>query len=55
MKDRFQGMIQTVWSGVDEFLAERDAAKKAKAMPTTGQWASFDSLFKRIDELAARN
>jgi hypothetical protein len=53
MKDRFQGMVQTVWSGVDEFLAERDAAKKAKTTPATGQWASFDSLFKRINEVAA--
>lgn len=53
MKDRFQGMVQTVWTDVDGFLKERDAAKQGKTPPQSGQWASFDSMFKRIDQLAA--
>ena len=52
-KDRFQGMVQTVWTDVDGFLKERDDAKKGAAVSGLSQWASFDSMFKRINELAA--
>ena len=52
-KDRFQGMVQTVWTDVDGFLKERDDAKKGAPVSGLSQWASFDSMFKRINELAA--
>ncbi|MBL7699661.1 MAG: family 20 glycosylhydrolase [Chitinophagaceae bacterium] len=53
MKDRFQGMVQTVWTDAETFLRERDAVKQGKTTTGLSQWASFDSMFKRIDELAS--
>lgn len=53
MKDRFQGMVQTVWSDAESFLKERDAAKDGKATTGLSQWASFDSMYKRIGEVAS--
>ena len=52
MKERFQGILQTVWSPAGRFLAEYEEAKSGKAMPEKSQWACFDSMYKRINEKA---
>jgi hypothetical protein len=46
MKDRFQGMMQTVWSGVNGFL-EKDYAGKGDP---TNSWNCFVALFDEINK-----
>jgi hypothetical protein len=53
MKDRFQGMVQTVWSDFGTFLKEAEAAKAGKKTDGLSSWACFDKMFARINELAA--
>ena len=53
MKDRFQGMVQTVWSGAADFLKEYEEAKAGKKITGFSQWACFDKMFERINELAS--
>lgn len=50
MRDRFQGMIQTVWSGAESFLKECQAAKEEKKAEGFSQWNSFDRMFEKINE-----
>lgn len=52
MKDRFQGMVQTVWSGAESFLKEWQDAKAGKKTTGFSQWQCFDKLYERINELA---
>lgn len=52
MKDRFQGMVQTVWSPASAFLQECEAAKSGKELPKLSQWACFDKMFQRVNEHA---
>jgi N-acetyl-beta-hexosaminidase len=52
MKDRFQGMVQTVWSDAASFIKEGEAAKAGKRITGLSQWACFEKLFERINELA---
>jgi hypothetical protein len=47
MKERFQGMMQTVWSGANSFL-EKEYAGKGNS---TNSWNCFVSLFDEIDKL----
>ncbi len=47
MKERFQGMMQTVWSGANSFL-EKDYAGKGDA---TNSWICFEALFDEINKL----
>ena len=49
MKDRFRGMMQTVWSGADSFLANEYAGKGNP----TNSWNCFKVLFDRIAQLEA--
>jgi len=51
MKDRFQGMVQTVWSGAENFLKEYQAAKEGKKTEGFSQWNCFDKMFEKINEL----
>jgi len=53
MKDRFQGMVHTVWSDAASFLKECTEAKSGKKVTGLSQWGCFDKLFERIGELAA--
>ena len=53
MKDRFQGMVQTVWSGAADFLRECGEVKAGKKITGFSQWVCFDKMFERINELAA--
>jgi hypothetical protein len=47
MKDRFQGMLQTVWSGVPQFLNGYYNNKKASLEDQT-PWTCFKVLFDQI-------
>ncbi len=38
MKDKFQGMIQTVWSSAENFIKERQAAKDGKKIEGLSPW-----------------
>jgi len=51
MKERFQGMVQTVWSSAAGFMSECESAKKGAVLTGLSQWAAFDKLFKRMKEL----
>jgi hypothetical protein len=58
MKDRFYGMVQTVWSGTDNFLDgfygvnKKTNSKESEALSETKTpWHSFRALYKRMDEL----
>ncbi len=51
MKDRFQGMVHTVWSDADTFLRECEAAKGGKKPTGLSQWACFDKMYARINEM----
>ena len=53
MKDRFRGIVQTVWSGVDNFLKEAEEAKKGKKSTGLSAWSCFDKAFQRMNELAS--
>lgn len=52
MKDRFAGVVQTVWSGADGFLRELAAAKKDGEDPKKQKTAAycFLSLFEEIQK-----
>lgn len=52
MKDRFQGMVQTVWSDAASFLKESEEIKGGKKVTGFSQWMCFDKMFQRINELA---
>jgi hypothetical protein len=47
MKDRFQGMMETVWSGTDEFL-KKDYAGKGDPV---NSWNCFVAMFDKINKL----
>jgi len=58
MKDRFYGMVQTVWSGTEGFLDgfygvnKKNASQEADALnEIQTPWNSFRALYKRMDEL----
>lgn len=53
MKDRFQGMVQTVWSDAESFIKEGEAIKGGKKVTGFSQWMCFDKMFQRINELAS--
>lgn len=50
MKDRFQGMIQTVWSGAGNFLRECEEAKAGNVTTGYSQWNCFEKMFEKINE-----
>ena len=51
MKERFQGMVQTVWSSAESFLKERQAAKEGKRTDGLSQWKCFEKMFEKINQL----
>lgn len=53
MKDRFCGIVQTVWSGFDSFLKEYEEAKSGKKPTGFSSWACFEQAFAKMSELAA--
>jgi N-acetyl-beta-hexosaminidase len=53
MKDRFQGIVQTVWSGFENFLKEYEDAKKGIKPAGFSPWLCFDKAFARMNELAS--
>ena len=49
MKDRFQGMMQTIWSGAGQFMDEFYGRKKSKTKDGAGsQTNTFKALFSEI-------
>ena len=52
MKDRFCGIVQTVWSGAENFLKEYEDAKKGIKPTGFSQWACFDKAFERMNDIA---
>jgi hypothetical protein len=48
MKDRYQGVVQTVWSGVSDFLEGYYADKKDEKGGTLTQWHCFKAAFSRM-------
>jgi hypothetical protein len=51
MKERFQGMVQTVWSSAGNFLKEYRAAKSGEKLPELSSWSCFDKMYQRINEV----
>jgi hypothetical protein len=50
MKDHFQGLVQTVWTGADQFLDEFYGIKKANTKEDVNtQTNCFKALFKEIE------
>lgn len=47
MKDRFRGLMQTVWSGVTPFLDGFYGLKKDSELGNQTPWASFNSIFPK--------
>jgi hypothetical protein len=54
MRERFQGMLQTVWSPAGRFLKEYQAAKSGEKLPELSAWNCFDKMYQRINELATK-
>jgi hypothetical protein len=53
MKDNFQGMVQTVWSGVDSFLKEMAEAQKPDGKGGDNQAKCFLTMSEEIAKLAS--
>ncbi|SDM33646.1 Glycosyl hydrolase family 20, catalytic domain [Catalinimonas alkaloidigena] len=51
MKDRFYGMMQTVWSGADDFLDGFYGRKKSKEADTQTAWNTFRTMYTKINAL----
>ena len=51
MKPRYLGMMQTVWSGTDQFIDAFYGKQTANPEGRTSSADSFKALFRRIDEL----
>ncbi len=57
MKDRFYGMMQTVWSDADSFMdgfygIKKGNDQRAANPPDRTPWDTFKALSKRMDELS---
>lgn len=52
MKNRYAGMVHTVWSDAASFIRECDMIKNGKKVTGFSQWVSFDKMFGRMKELA---
>lgn len=49
LKDRFQGVVQTVWSDAGRFLAVDYQGKATGKASTNNPWLSFQALFEEIN------
>ena len=54
MRERFQGMLQTVWSPAGSFLKEYQASKSGEKLPELSAWNCFDKMYQRLNELATK-
>jgi hypothetical protein len=56
MKDRFYGIMETVWSPAASFLRGYYASKKQSAPATESNtpWQAFNAMYKEIETLSAR-
>jgi len=54
MKDRFYGMMETVWSGAGSFMNDYYVKKKAKqeVVSKKTQESCFEAMFDQINKLA---
>jgi hypothetical protein len=57
MKDRFQGVILTVWSGaagfidgLENYMAAEDKSKQEQSQP----WVTFVQMFDTIDKISTK-
>jgi hypothetical protein len=48
MKERFQGVVQTVWSDAGRFLSTDYQGKATGKNSTNNAWTSFQALFDEI-------
>ncbi len=55
MKERFRGMIHTVWSDAGTFMGECRGAKSGIMPVGFSQWNCFDAMFKHISSLCEIN
>lgn len=55
MRERFRGMVQTVWSGVGPFLEEVERMKTSTSPTENSQAACFNALFGEVKRLGAAN
>ncbi|QHT68921.1 family 20 glycosylhydrolase [Rhodocytophaga rosea] len=53
MKDRYYGMMQTVWSGADDFLAGYYGKKTDPKTGTNTPWNTFVTMYDKINALEA--
>ncbi len=51
MKDRFQGMIQIVWSDTASFIRKCQENKNDKKTEGDSQWNCFQTMFEKMNEL----
>ena len=49
MKERFQGMVQTVWSDAGRFLSTDYQGKATGKSSTNNAWLSFQAMFEEIN------
>lgn len=55
MRERFRGMMQTIWSGVGPFLDELERSKTSTTPGENSQAACFNALFGEVRRLGAGN
>jgi N-acetyl-beta-hexosaminidase len=55
MKPRYYGMMQTVWSGTDQFIDAFYGKQQTNAGGRTNPADAFKALFRRVDELEKEN
>jgi hypothetical protein len=51
MKDRYQGMMQTVWSGADDFLDGFYGRKVDDKAGDNTPWNTFRTMYDKINTL----
>jgi hypothetical protein len=55
MKPRFYGMMQTVWSGTDQFIDAFYGKQQANAGGRSNPADAFKALFSKMDEVGKVN
>lgn len=50
LKDRFQGIIQTVWSGPDNFIEGFYGKKKDREGGSNTPWNTFQTVYEKINQ-----
>ena len=53
MKDRFHGVMETIWTSVGSFLQGYYKDKKAgTASEPLSQWQTFNAMFREVETLS---